>query len=275
MSEDNPNEATEVAAFTFNDDGSFNLPDGTKVGTQKELGEGWMRQADYTRKTQDLAIQRKEVETASNLMNQLEQNPQGTLISLANTLGVDLVTPPVAEAPNRHSDDWDDDDWSTGASQAPAEDPRITKLLAAVESLQSQVGRVAGTQVRNSVESELADVGAKFAESGIEVDNGMLARYARENNIGNLDQAATLLYHEDLVTALAAKQSADAGVVDAKRAAGQAISSATGSAGESPAAKSAGGDGMLDIREALAEAMSEAGVADFRDISFESAVTSY
>jgi hypothetical protein len=272
---DNPNGAAEAATFTFNDDGSFNLPDGTKVGTQKELGEGWMRQADYTRKTQDLAIQRKEVETATNLMSQLEQNPSGTLQALANSLGVDLVAPSAAPTTNHQNDDWDTGGWDNGSSQELSEDPRITKLLAAVETLQSQVGQVAGNQARNSVESELAQVTSKFAEDGIDIDPGMLARYARSNNLDNLESAATLLYHEDVVAAQVAKQTADAGVVESKRAAGQAVTSATGVAGESPATKVAGSDGMLSIREALEEAMAESGITDLRDLSFSSSSTSY
>lgn len=269
--ENNPN-ADE--AFTFSDDGSFNLPDGTKVGTQQELGEGWMRQADYTRKTQDLAIQRREVETASNLMNQLEQNPAGTLKALAENLGVDLypTATPVAQAPERQSDGWDDNSWDDEATQATPstqEDPRIQSLLDAVSSLQAQVGSVAGTQARSTVETELANVTGQYAEAGIEVEPNMLVRYARENDLNDLGVAAKLLYHEDIVAVEAAKLAGDEAVTADKRAASQAITPGTGLAGDSPPSSS-GSDEKMSIRESIEASLVEHGVSDLRDLKFAS-----
>ncbi len=69
-----------------------------------ELVNGYLRQADYTRKTQALAEERKQFEAesaaANKLMDALKQDPAGTIASLAVNVGliqesdltVDLVT---------------------------------------------------------------------------------------------------------------------------------------------------------------------------------------
>ena len=51
-----------VDAVPVDAEATYTLPDGTEV-SGAELRDGWLRQADYTRKTQRLAEQRREVET--------------------------------------------------------------------------------------------------------------------------------------------------------------------------------------------------------------------
>lgn len=57
-----------------------------------ELRDGYLRQADYTRKTQELADQRKALETdgeaSSLLMEKLRENPQATIAALAVEVGL-------------------------------------------------------------------------------------------------------------------------------------------------------------------------------------------
>jgi hypothetical protein len=60
--------------------------------TDEELISGYMRQQDYTRKTQTLAEQRQELERAQNLMSALDADPQGTLRLMAKQLGMDEFT---------------------------------------------------------------------------------------------------------------------------------------------------------------------------------------
>ena len=279
MNAENTPVADGPAPFTFNDDGTFNLPNGEKVGSQQELGEGWMRHADYTRKTQDLAIQRKEVETAESLMRQLEVNPAGTLKALASNLGVDLMPPaPVPQSPVRQSDGWEEDGWGTPATQAEApsqEDPRIAQLLDTVQKLQAEVGNVAGTQARSTVETELAAVQAHYQQDGIEVDPGMLVRYAQDKGFADLDVAAKVLYHDDLVAVEARQFAADQGIVEEKRAAAQAVSPSVGLAGDSPAPAAGTTPAKTTIRGAIEAAMAKHGVTDASQISFSETSSSY
>ena len=54
----------------------------------QEALAGYQRQADYTRKTQELSEQRKQVEFAATLAQSLEQDPAGTLQALQQHYGV-------------------------------------------------------------------------------------------------------------------------------------------------------------------------------------------
>ncbi len=61
-------EGTEVdGPVAVTDDATYRLADGTEV-SGAELKDGWLRQADYTRKTQELATQRTEVESLQQRM---------------------------------------------------------------------------------------------------------------------------------------------------------------------------------------------------------------
>lgn len=68
---------------------TYTLSDGTTV-TLEELEGGYLRQSDYTRKTQELAQQRAGAEQALRLMQALSEDPVGTLQVLQqNLLGED------------------------------------------------------------------------------------------------------------------------------------------------------------------------------------------
>lgn len=54
----------------------------------KEALAGYQRQADYTRKTQELSEQRKQVQFAATLAESLQQDPAGTLQALQQHYGV-------------------------------------------------------------------------------------------------------------------------------------------------------------------------------------------
>ena len=54
----------------------------------KEAVSGYQRQADYTRKTQELSEQRKQVQFATTLAESLQQDPAGTLQALNQHYGI-------------------------------------------------------------------------------------------------------------------------------------------------------------------------------------------
>lgn len=54
----------------------------------KEALAGYQRQADYTRKTQELSEQRKQVQFAATLAESLQQDPAGTLQALNQHYGI-------------------------------------------------------------------------------------------------------------------------------------------------------------------------------------------
>jgi len=70
----------------------FVTEDGTEI-TREEARRGWLRQADYTRKTQEIAAQRAELAAFETLRAALSQDPQGTLSVLAQQYNVPFGTP--------------------------------------------------------------------------------------------------------------------------------------------------------------------------------------
>ena len=53
-----------------------------------EALSGYQRQADYTRKTQELSEQRQQMEFASSIQSALERNPEATIDLLARHYGI-------------------------------------------------------------------------------------------------------------------------------------------------------------------------------------------
>lgn len=92
-SEDQDSDQEPEPTFTISVDGVE-----TEV-PQSELIKGYMRTADYTRKTQLLASQRRQLEDANQLMVALERNPQATLQVLARHYGVDEYEPEEGSGP--------------------------------------------------------------------------------------------------------------------------------------------------------------------------------
>ena len=54
--------------------------------SQSELLNGYQRQADYTRKTQELAVERERLQQAETIAQALESDPEGTLKALSSVL---------------------------------------------------------------------------------------------------------------------------------------------------------------------------------------------
>lgn len=84
-----------------------------------------MMHADYTRKTQELAEQRRQVEFWQQVDQAMKVDPQTTLEYLAKTHGVQ-----VAQAAQQRADD--DDDWGLDDEGAPPELERFRQELAPV-----------------------------------------------------------------------------------------------------------------------------------------------
>lgn len=117
-----------------------------------EAVAGYQRQADYTRKTQELAQQRNELGWATAIKAALEQDPQGTLSLLSAHYGVAPQTAPqqAPKASNDPFDDWlADDGWDS--PKQPTVDPRYEEIagrLARIEqeradaNLRSEVTRL-------------------------------------------------------------------------------------------------------------------------------------
>ena len=107
-----------------------------------EALSGYQRQADYTRKTQELS-------RASALSEALEKNPEATLQLLQQTYGKQIGSQMAqAASASDPSDDWD------------ADDP----VAQEVRNLRAQVEELRGYETNRTLDSTLSGLKAKYGE---------------------------------------------------------------------------------------------------------------
>lgn len=156
----------------------------------EEAIKGYQRQADYTRKTQEVAREREALAPAQQLWEAIENNPQQTVAALAAAYGFTLTPQQAAQAEAQRTtpqvDPFGDflDPEETPAS--PPNDPRWEQVE---RFMQTQVQR----EQQAAVEAEVAAVQAKY---GMQIDPQLLIGYALENDIGNLDAAFRAMSYE-------------------------------------------------------------------------------
>lgn len=80
--------ASDTATVAETTSDAVRLSDGTEV-TLDELERGYLRQSDYTRKTQELSKQRDELTQAEQLLRALETDPAATIEALQRHLVID------------------------------------------------------------------------------------------------------------------------------------------------------------------------------------------
>ena len=125
---DNPESSVEVTeepsgeAYTIKVDGE------EQEVSLEELRDGYQRQSDYTRKTQELASERRRLQQAEAIVSSLESDPEGTLAALGDAFGVQQ-TPPAQ--PQRR-DEYDYDDYSDPV-EPDVNEQRIALLEARLE----------------------------------------------------------------------------------------------------------------------------------------------
>lgn len=140
--------------------------------------EGHMRQADYTRKTQELAAERNELTQMRALQTALERNPQATLAALASALGVPLAAGQPAAA-----DDSEADPLEILAKRIESLSDTFTQRDAAQTAAQQQAQQAA--IVQGQIERELTDLESIYGQ----FDRKALLQFAVDKGTPNLDVA--------------------------------------------------------------------------------------
>ena len=140
----------------------------------EELQDGYQRQADYTRKTQELADERKRLQQAEAIVSSLENNPAETLQALSEAFGLTAQPP----APQK----------STNESWYEEEEPQVedatSQRLAQLENRLAQQDRLSR---RQQVEKQVEDLKGQYGE----FDSSELFQHALRHKIGNLEAALT------------------------------------------------------------------------------------
>ena len=199
----------------------------------EELQDGYQRQADYTRKTQELADERRRLQQAEAIVSSLENNPAETLNALGEAFG--LVTQPPAPMRNT-DDDWYDD-----------EEPQQVDVTAMrVSELEHRIAQQDRLARRNNIEKQVNSLKDQYGD----FDSSELFQHALRHKIGNLEAALTHMRF-DSVSDKATKLEKDQERTGAKRDA--AVVESGGSTAAN-AVKTQAKNPPQTIREAFAQA---------------------
>ena len=180
--------ATEPADHTVKVDGV------EQQVSLSELRDGYQRQSDYTRKTQELASERERLQQAEAIVSALESDPTGTLTALGQAFGVDN-RPSQPQQPSY--DEWQDEP-----------DPTSQRL----QSLEAQVAAQARTHRQQALDKEVHGLKNRFGD----FDEKALFQHALTNRIPNLEAAfAHMRFGE--VAATAEKLQQEQAITEGKR----------------------------------------------------------
>ena len=185
---DNLETSTEVPqepAYTVKVDGE------EQQVSLEELQQGYQRQADYTRKTQEIAAERDRVQQAEAIVSALEHDPEGTLQTLAHSFNVAPIT----------GQQVSDDEYAEV-------DPTQQKLA----ELEHKIARQEQMERVQRVEREVSTLQEKYGEFNREE----LLNHALKNGIPNLEAAYTHMRFND-VKSTADKLSQEQEITNKKR----------------------------------------------------------
>lgn len=164
---------------------TYKLSDGTEVPLS-ELEKGYLRQSDYTKKTQEVARQREEAAQALALFEALQSDPQNTLDALTKHL----------------------------ATEAPDESQTLTPEQRELAEVKEFIERQQEQEFLNWLNTETASIASEF---GGEIDPFELAEFAADNQIPNL--RAAYLFREDQAQHETKRAAENQRVLEAKRGA--------------------------------------------------------
>ena len=167
-----------------------------------ELRNGYQRQADYTRKTQELAAERERLAQGEAIVQALESDPQGAIEALGNAFGVSLG--------NQYTETSED------VEDLDPDEVRLRRLESAIEE-QNRAQR------QQNMQREIAQLGEEY---GVEIDQQKLFTHAIKHNIPNLKAAYKDMTYDDMVASRQEAQSEET-IVQEKRDA-QIIDSSVG-----------------------------------------------
>ena len=176
---DTPESSVEVSEEPSGDTYAVKVDGENQEVSLEELRDGYQRQSDYTRKTQELASERKRLQQAEAIVSSLEADPDGTLTALADAFGVQMKSP-VNQGSNESYDSWDD-------TQPDPTEQRIANL-------ETQIAQQNRLQRRQQTEKQVEGLKEQYGD----FDAQELYQHALRNKIGNLEAALTHMRYGDL-----------------------------------------------------------------------------
>ncbi len=188
LAESTPDVSQEVTAtgdtYTVKVDGEM------QQVSLDELQNGYQRQADYTRKTQELASERERLAQGEAIVQALESDPRGAVSALADAFGVSMGNQ------NTDQDELVED--------LDPEEVRLRRIEQSIEE-QDRANR------QQNMQKEVKELSTKF---NTEIDEKALYSHALKHNIGNLEAAYAHMTYGDLQS-----KAKTADIIEEKRAA--------------------------------------------------------
>jgi hypothetical protein len=141
---------TQPNVLNLDEYGDYVVDLGGEYVPVSELKGGGLRQADYTRKTQELADLRREAEQAITLQRAMQVNPEGTLQWLAQQHGLTIAQAQAMVNQQAAQDDWWDDE--------PVQSNPLEQRLAQIEQrFQAEEAEKHVTQVFHGLKAKYGD----------------------------------------------------------------------------------------------------------------------
>jgi len=193
---DTPESSVEVSEEPSGDTYAVKVDGENQEVSLEELRDGYQRQSDYTRKTQELASERKRLQQAEAIVSSLEADPNGTLTALADAFGVQVGS----------SNTGGDDSYDTWGDTEP--DPTEQRIA----NLETQIAQQNRLQRRQQTEKQVEGLKDQYGD----FDAQELYQHALTHKIGNLEAALTHMRYGD-VAEKASKLEKEQERTDAKR----------------------------------------------------------
>ena len=237
------------------------LPDGTVISLE-EAAQGYMRQRDYTQKTQDLANQRRIAQRGADLLQALDTDPKATVELIAETYKVQV---PQASAPATATNEWGETIESSTHDTA-----EVAALKSEVQQLRGTVGNVAQQQQRSVLMNEIAEVQGRYGD----FDQDVILRHMQANDIPTVEMAYRDLNWASAQEAVSTQRNLEQEqqrVLDEKRgmqgvvAAGAGIPGMNTDTGPKEYSASSQGSWRDSLAEAFRDSMSERGFSNVGD----------
>ena len=214
--------------------------DGTPI-TLDEARNGYLRQSDYTKKTQELAEMRSRLAEAEAISAALQRDPYGTIEALKDAFG-------IPNSPTASSSDRIVNDYAYLDEDVVVENERIAALEAKVAA-QEQAA------LQAAIENELSGLHSQFGD----FDDSELFAHAIKGSFPNLKAAYADLHFDTLRTQyeqVTAKQREEEERIAAKRQANVVHNKASRSGATVPSTS----EQFSSIREAYLAAKKSLGV---------------
>lgn len=232
--------------------------DGEEISVPlNEALQGYQRQADYTKKTQELAAQRQEAENALRLAQSLQANPGLTMQVLASQAGMTVeqflnLTPAQQQQAAANAEPEYSDPFERALAEERQARMALEERIAQREADEILHRAIGGLQQQlGATEEDVRNVVSQALQMGVGPEMFPMIYQAQQYQRSLAVQQAQTQSQQQTAAAEQQRQAA-------ARAAAQVVSSGSGAVGTAPA--SVAGQPMT-AAEAAAAALEQLGVA--------------